>query len=548
MKLKAFDDIKVIYREFYKRHLGYFFVLICLVIMCSMTPLLDTYLNVRLIDHALPSGDMREIMKLLGVFSLIYIFNITAGFAVQVAITKKNNEIVEDMKLCTAEALHNDLTDRGLEEKSKLTVVLSEDIMNVISFMSNSVMSIVIQVSVILTFAVYLIQYSLLLSVITFVFSFIQALAVPIFAKPLKVTSEEFRLNSEEEIGYINSAMTNLKMISIFGRTQESLNRYRQIIMDFKGISMRNLKAGASQDIVTSTVSLISSVLTIGLGAYMIINSRLTLGVFVAFLSLNGTIRNAFATIFSFNSSYQSFRVSAARFTAVLPLGADEPSERQDIAELGDIEFIGCDIERDGAVVSGNINCRFDKGSKNLIIGPNGCGKTSMLGAMCGLLTVDRGMLIVSGSDINDIAPRSLRGHISCCFQDNYFLQDTVSANICTREERNRAPERFDRIIELLGIGRERLGEQLDSCVSGFSGGELQRISIARALMKNSDLYLFDEPFSSIEERKKTELLRGICEFLKEKTVIIISHDREVLEEAERLSVNCCFFEDMIRL
>ena len=125
-------------------------------------------------------------------------------------------------------------------------------------------------------------------------------------------------------------------------------------------------------------------------------------------------------------------------------------------------------------------------------------------------------------------------------------MQETVLENICPAAEAERAAERLERVVQLLGIDRTRLSEKLDGCASGFSGGELQRISIARALMKDSDVYLFDEPFSNIEEKKKTELFRGICSFLADKTVIFISHDGEICDEAARIGVQSRLFDDMI--
>lgn len=545
LKKTLFPEFGVMYRHYYKKHQRFYFTLIAFIVLCSMTPLLDTYLNVRLIDDVLPQKDMSAVFRLLIVFCLIYLFNITAAFVIQVAVTKKNNEIVEEMKLSAAYGMHTSFINEELEERSQITVVVTTDIVNIVTFMSSSMLSLVMHFSIITAFMVYLVQYSPVLALITFLFSLLQALVVPFFASTLKRTSEGFRHNSEDEVGYINSITANMKMISLFGLINESIEKYRNIIGNFKDISLRNLIAGASQDFVVSLLSLVGNLLTIGLGAYWIIGEKLTLGVFVAFLSLSGIIKNSFAAIISFNSSYQSFRVSVDRYMSVLSAYPYKPFTGKELSSIDDIEFTGCEISVNDNVVSSNLNCFIKKGSKNLIIGANGCGKTSMLNVLCGFIPVKRGTLFVSGSDINDLNMEFLRTRISCCFQEKFFLQDTVLANICPQKDYAYDSEHFNQVVDFLGIDRKRLNEKLDISASEFSGGELQRICLARTLMKNSDVYLFDEPFSNIEEKGKAKIFRCICDFLSDKTVIFISHDSEVYEEAQRLAVNRYLFDDM---
>lgn len=172
---------------------------------------------------------------------------------------------------------------------------------------------------------------------------------------------------------------------------------------------------------------------------------------------------------------------------------------------------------------------RFDirRGEKVAVTGPNGSGKSTLIKVMCGLLRGDG--LFINGRDIRELSAESWRGQFAYVPQDPLLFRGSVRENISIGRS-GAAEEEITRVMEAVGIGH--LAER---CVSGketLSGGERQKISIARALLKNTPVLILDEPGNNLD----AETLHWLGEFIRQsdKTVVYISHD-DVLTAADRI-------------
>jgi len=180
------------------------------------------------------------------------------------------------------------------------------------------------------------------------------------------------------------------------------------------------------------------------------------------------------------------------------------------------------------------LNCA--QGSQWLITGPSGCGKSTLLHLLAGLLKPTSGQITIAGNLISSLRPAQIdkiRGKtIGIIFQKPYFVASlTVAENLKLVRSLNLFKESNSQIKELL---RElNIQDKFDSRTHELSQGELQRLSIARALINNPKLILADEPTSSLDDHHCTEALRLLKQQAKANnaTLLIITHDQRVKSE-----------------
>ena len=167
-------------------------------------------------------------------------------------------------------------------------------------------------------------------------------------------------------------------------------------------------------------------------------------------------------------------------------------------------------------------------GDNILIKGSNGSGKSSLLNMFYGIIDDYEGSISVGGIPIKDFSLKSLRSHISYVNQNQKLIPGTLLENIILggklEEDKLKIIEKMlnlDRIYQTKYNG-------LNSVIrDNFSGGEVQKIILARALYKDFDILLLDEALSQIDISERRKILQNICEYYKKKTIIMVSHNKE---------------------
>ncbi len=188
------------------------------------------------------------------------------------------------------------------------------------------------------------------------------------------------------------------------------------------------------------------------------------------------------------------------------------------------------------------INLSVQAGHNIAIVGPNGSGKTTLANLIPRFYDVDSGQILIDGKDIRDVTLFSLRSQIGMVTQDAVTFNDTIAANIAygkrgaTRQEIVDAAKRAfaDEFISLLPNGYDTvIGEQ----GAGLSGGQLQRIVIARAILRNPAILIFDEATSQVDADSEAKIHVAIEEIMRDRTSFIIAHRFSTVVKADVIVV-----------
>ena len=189
-----------------------------------------------------------------------------------------------------------------------------------------------------------------------------------------------------------------------------------------------------------------------------------------------------------------------------------------------------------------NISFSIPQGSTTAIVGPSGSGKTTICNLIARFYDVDSGKVTVGGEDVRNMTCDSLLRNISMVFQKVYLFHDTIENNIrfgnpsATQEEIIEAAKkaRCHDFIMALPDGYETV---IGEGGSTLSGGEKQRISIARAILKNANIVILDEATASIDPENEHLIQQAISELTIGKTVIVIAHRMRTVENADKIVV-----------
>lgn len=207
-----------------------------------------------------------------------------------------------------------------------------------------------------------------------------------------------------------------------------------------------------------------------------------------------------------------------------------------------DVEFKNVDFGYETRQVLHDISFNIPEGSTTAIVGPSGGGKTTICRLLARFYDVDRGQISIGGTDIRKLSCNSLLSNISMVFQNAYLFHDTIRNNICfgkadaTEEEMIEAAKKarcHDFIMSLPEGYDTVIGEGGGT----LSGGEKQRISIARALLKNAPIAILDEATASVDPENEHLIQAAISELTKGKTLITIAHRLATIENADQILV-----------
>ena len=223
----------------------------------------------------------------------------------------------------------------------------------------------------------------------------------------------------------------------------------------------------------------------------------------------------------------------------------DADGQQIEIAHY-DIEFRNVDFSygegKERRQVLHNVNLKIPEYSVTAIVGPSGSGKSTICNLIARFYDADSGSVRVGGHDVKEFTCDSLLSNISMVFQNVYLFHDTVRNNICfgkpdaTEAEMVEAAKKaccHDFIMELPNGYDTVIGEGGTS----LSGGEKQRISIARAIMKDAPVIILDEATANVDPENEKELMSAIEALTKEKTIIMIAHRLKTVEHADQILV-----------
>ena len=278
----------------------------------------------------------------------------------------------------------------------------------------------------------------------------------------------------------------------------------------------------------------------IPIGGIMLLNGKITISVYILFLLMSTIFLNSLRTLFELSESL-SFLLKGMEKIIEIFNEKEQKSGNISFPEhfSESLKYENVTFAYNKAKVINNFTLTIRAGTTTALVGPSGSGKTT-IGLLAGRFwDIDEGKITIDGTDIKDISYESLMDNISFVFQDTFMLHDTIYENIImgknyTREEVENAAKKAqiqDFIMSLPDRYETKIGEGGVK----LSGGEKQRISIARAILKNTPIVILDEVTSYSDIENEAKIQAALKTLLKGKTALIIAHRLYTIKNADNI-------------
>ena len=407
-------------------------------------------------------------------------------------------------------------------------------------------MSIVMDVVMALGVGVVLFRMNSTLFSLTLFSTALSFLLVIIFKQPYKRINEE----TMQQSAILNSQMIEslrgietIKCNACEDRELEVLER--EYIKSLK-ISLRSSKISTGQSLISTVITTVLGMVTTYAGIMQVLNGDLTLGGYMAFSTLSGYFTSPVSDLIGMQMSIQEADISMKRLTEIM----DYESEQSEDEEHTEMEQIEGDIEfKDVTFRYGNrnpalshISFTIPQGKKVALVGSSGSGKSTITKLLLKYYEPESGEIDVNGINLDEYTNASVRRAISYVPQNVELFSKTLFENIrisnpnATMEQVKEAAKKADahEFIRKLPL---QYNTYLEEAGNGLSGGEKQRIALARAFLKDSNLYILDESTSSLDFGTENTIFDMIYNQLADKSMLIVAHRLSTVRDCDLILV-----------
>jgi len=372
------------------------------------------------------------------------------------------------------------------------------------------------------------------------------AIAIRVLSRRIQVSSRVSREHLGDLTSHIEQTMGAIRAVQVFGDEGDERRRFDTISLAFVRAQLRFRWAEQTLNVVTVTITAVATAFVIYVATVRVLDGALTVGALFVFLTYMQAIYQSMNQIMFVFGPFQDAVIGVGRTFQILDTPPDitEPDDAIDIpAFTSEIRFDGVRLGHDdGRVALDGVDLVIARGEKVALVGETGAGKTSVLHLIPRLHDVTGGRVTVDGNDVRDLTLASLRRLVSMVPQEPLLFSTTIRDNIlygrlgATDDEIRAAAEaaRADAFINGLPMGYDT--EVGDRGVK-LSVGQQQRISIARAFLKDAPILLLDEPTSALDANTEADFLDSLERLMAGRTVVIVAHRLSTIRSVDRIYV-----------
>lgn len=418
-----------------------------------------------------------------------------------------------------------------------------EDLKRIQTLLTNQLQSVSLALINFVVFSAVLIYYDLRIFSIFIIFAILSVLISRAFLNRLKsLNYRKFSLDTE--IANLNyELVSGMPEIKINNAQDKKVSEWENVQTKINDISLKTLFNALYMSSGTTFISQFAQLVILVLAAYSVIGTEMTIGVMMTITYVIGQLTNATNMVVNFSREIVESKIAIERVNEVYRRKDENEEGKNTPNEFGDLFINNVSFKYEGSynpLVLHEINATIPKGTVTAIVGASGSGKTTLMKLMLSFYKPTTGEIIIGGETLQNRNTDMWRQHCGVVMQNGYIYSGTVAENIAlayseTDEEAVVSAARLacaDEFIRMLPRGyNTRIGNN----GVGLSGGQIQRILIARAVYKNPEYLFFDEATSSLDAFNEKQIMDNLSGFYKGRTVVIIAHRLSTVKNADNI-------------
>ncbi len=385
--------------------------------------------------------------------------------------------------------------------------------------------------------------------VITLVVVVITPVSLVVAAFIAKRTYDMFRLQSQvrgEQTGFVEEMVGSQKVVQAFGREKASLEQFDEINERLRQCSLRAIFFSS---ITNPSTRFVNSLVYTGVGivgALSVVGGGLSVGQLSAFLSYANQYTKPFNEISGVVTELQNALACAGRVFELIEEPPQVP-DAKDALELGEatgsvaVQDVAFSYHKGQSLIE-NFNLQVQPGQRVALVGPTGCGKTTVINLLMRFYDVDKGSIQVDGTDIRRITRHSLRKNYGMVLQETWLKRGTVREIIAY----GRPDATLEEVVEAAKAAHahsfiKRLPQGYDTVIGedggSISQGQKQLLCIARVMLCLPPMLILDEATSSIDTRTEIRIQKAFQKMMKGRTSFIVAHRLSTIRDADVILV-----------
>lgn len=433
--------------------------------------------------------------------------------------------------------------------------IMGSPIINIKTYMYQMFQTVPYQAASLVISLVALLSYNWVLTLVLVATAFVMALINTISRRKIKMVSSDYIRTEAEASKYLNDTLHGMDAIKIYSVEADTFKTFQHFINEMYKKGVKASLAQTFEGFKPELVQYIGTAIVYIVGAALCIKGELSVGMLYAFLSSMGSILTILISWLNIGLQQSSAESGLSKIVEVLEKHSSTPEKEE--SRCRDIK-----VERDSAIAKGkpciefenvsfgydnkeifkDFNCKIKYNESVALVGSSGSGKSTLTKLAMRLYDVNSGTVKVNGRDVKDYSMHDLRVSFGVVPQTPFIFYGSIWENIKIAR-----PDATNKdIISAMEIAH--VHEFVNEMENGWntivgdggvnlSGGQMQRIAIARAVLGNPDILIFDEATSALDNISEKHIQQAMEELMKTHTIIIVAHRLSTIKNVDRIMV-----------
>lgn len=431
----------------------------------------------------------------------------------------------------------------GKEQSGGVAYRLLGDTESLSSSWSQVVVTLPLQL-ILLGSAVFMIRWSPALALFVFAVLFLQVIVIVKFRKPLLRYAQLSRAKGQGLNGHTVEVLGRMQLTRALSAEQQERTTFLARVNELARVEIRAFMVSKYSDVLLTLISNLWSFGILWYGGHLVITGTMSLGTLMAFLMFANMLYSPISTITNFFLSFQSTRVILNRvleYLKITPTVVEEKDAVDLTVQQGRVSLESVTFSYGAVPILRGVNLELLPNSITALVGPSGAGKTTLAKLIPRFYDPAEGGIFVDGIDIRTLHLISLRKQVLLMLQNSYVFSGTILENV-TYGSATFSMDEVARALSEAGV------DFLVKCPKGLetpvgeggvtlSGGEAQRLALARAFLLSPRVLLLDEPTSSIDSETEEKIRHTLLTLKLHTTILVIAHRMSTVRVADRIAV-----------